>query len=39
MTRDGGYRGVMLDGPLRRMECRVLLRPVIGGTFVEHEEA
>lgn len=39
MTRDGGYRGVMVQGPLRRMECRLLLRPVIGGTLVEHEEA
>ncbi|HAZ07918.1 MAG TPA: hypothetical protein DCZ01_05190 [Elusimicrobia bacterium] len=39
MTKDGGYRGVMVSGPLRRMECRMILRPVIGGTLVEHEEA
>lgn len=39
MTRDGGYRGVMVNGPLRKMECRVLLRPVAGGTLVEHDEA
>lgn len=39
MTRDGGYRGVMVDGPLRRMESRLLLRPVIGGTIVQHEQA
>ncbi|OGR95979.1 MAG: hypothetical protein A2V88_17180 [Elusimicrobia bacterium RBG_16_66_12] len=39
MTRDGGYRGVMVDGPLRRMESRLLLRPVIGGTLVEHQQA
>ena len=38
MTDDGGYRGVMVRGPLRRMECRVALRPVIGGTLVEHDE-
>lgn len=38
-TKDGGYRGVMVSGPLRRMECRVVLRPVIGGTLVEHDEA
>lgn len=39
MTKDGGYRGVMVEGPLRRMECRVALRPVIGGTLVEHDES
>lgn len=38
-TKDGGYRGVMVSGPLRRMECRVVLRPVVGGTLVEHDEA
>ena len=38
-TQDGGYRGVMVTGPLRRMECRVALRPVIGGTSLEHEES
>lgn len=38
-TRDGGYRGVMVEGPLRRMECGVALRPVAGGTVVEHDEA
>lgn len=38
-TKDGGYRGVMVNGPLRRMECRVILHPVIGGTLVEHDEA
>lgn len=38
MTQDGGYRGVMLHGPLRRMDCRVVLRPVIGGTLIEHDE-
>ncbi len=36
--RDGGYRGVMISGPLRKMECRVLLRPVNGGTVLEHDE-
>ncbi|UPT74745.1 MAG: SRPBCC family protein [Elusimicrobiota bacterium] len=35
---DGGYRGVMVSGPLRRMECRVMIRPVNGGTVLEHEE-
>ena len=39
MTKDGGYRGVMVNGPLRKMECRVLLRSVRGGTEVEHGEA
>ena len=39
MTQDGGYRGVMVNGPLRRMECRMLLRSVRGGTMVEHDEA
>jgi hypothetical protein len=38
MTGDGGYRGVMLTGPLRRMECRIALRPVVGGTLIEHDE-
>ena len=38
-TKDGGYRGVMVSGPLRKMECRVILRPVVGGTLVEHDEA
>ncbi|HEX4046697.1 MAG TPA: SRPBCC family protein [Elusimicrobiota bacterium] len=37
-TQDGGYRGVMVRGPIRRMECRVILRSVIGGTLVEHDE-
>ncbi len=35
---DGGYRGVMLSGPLKHMECRVMLRPVNGGTMLEHAE-
>jgi hypothetical protein len=39
MTQDGGYRGVMVRGPLRRMECRIMLRPVVGGTVIEHDEA
>jgi hypothetical protein len=38
MTQDGGYRGVMVHGPLRRMDCRMILRPVIGGTALEHDE-
>jgi hypothetical protein len=38
MMSDGGYRGVMTQGPLRSMECRVALRPVIGGTLVVHDE-
>ena len=38
MTRDGGYRGVMVQGPLRTMESRIVLRPVIGGTLIEHDE-
>lgn len=37
-TQDGGYRGVMVRGPLRRMECRMVLRSVIGGTMIEHDE-
>lgn len=37
-TRDGGYRGVMVSGPLKRMECRMTLRPVTGGTMLEHGE-
>ena len=35
---DGGYHGVMLTGPLKRMECRMLIRPVNGGTLLEHDE-
>ena len=35
---DGGYRGVMLSGPLKRMECRMMIRPVNGGTVLEHDE-
>jgi len=38
MTSDGGYRGVMVRGPLSRMESRIILRPVIGGTLIEHDE-
>jgi hypothetical protein len=38
MTQDGGYSGVMTRGPVRRMECRMILRPVIGGTQMEREE-
>ncbi len=38
MTQDGGYRGVMVRGPLRRMECRIILRSVAGGTVIEHDE-
>jgi hypothetical protein len=38
MTMDGGYRGVMIQGPLRRMDCRIVLRPVVGGTVIEHDE-
>ena len=38
MTKDGGYRGVMVQGPLRKMESRIVLRPVIGGTLIEHDE-
>jgi hypothetical protein len=38
MTKDGGYRGVMVQGPLRTMESRIVLRPVIGGTLIEHDE-
>jgi hypothetical protein len=38
MTRDGGYHGVMTQGPLRKMESRIVLRPVIGGTLIEHDE-
>ncbi|MBI4371014.1 MAG: SRPBCC family protein [Elusimicrobia bacterium] len=36
---DGGYRGAMLEGPLRRMEFRLSLRPVSGGTMLEHSES
>ena len=35
---DGGYRGVMVSGPLRHMECRVMIRPVNGGTLLDHDE-
>jgi hypothetical protein len=35
---DGGYHGIMLTGPLKRMECRMMLRPVNGGTMLEHDE-
>ena len=35
---DGGYRALMASGPLRRMESRILLRPVNGGTMLEHVE-
>ncbi|MFI5363714.1 MAG: SRPBCC family protein [Elusimicrobiota bacterium] len=38
MTPDGGYHAVMISGPVRRMECRMILRPVIGGTVIEHDE-
>lgn len=37
-TSDGGYRGSMVSGPLRRAEIRMALRPVIGGTSLEHQE-
>ena len=38
-ARDGGYRGVMVSGPLRHMECRVTIRPVSGGTtLLDHDE-
>ena len=36
--RDGGYRGVMISGPLKSMECRIALRPVNGGTLLDHDE-
>ncbi|MEK7390153.1 MAG: SRPBCC family protein [Elusimicrobiota bacterium] len=36
--RDGGYQGVMTSGPLRHMECRIALRPVNGGTLLDHDE-
>ena len=35
---DGGYRGVMVTGPLKHMECKVMIRPVNGGTLLEHDE-
>lgn len=35
---DGGYRGVMISGPLSRMECRMMIRPVNGGTMLDHDE-
>lgn len=35
---DGGYRGTMVSGPLSRMECRMAIRPVNGGTMLEHVE-
>ncbi|MDP3543535.1 MAG: SRPBCC family protein [Elusimicrobiota bacterium] len=35
---DGGYRAVMTSGPLSRMECRMMIRPVNGGTMLEHDE-
>ena len=38
-TRDGGYRGEMVSGPLGRMEYRMSLRPVSGGTVIDHEES
>jgi hypothetical protein len=38
-TSDGGYHGVMTHGTLRRMECRMTLRPVIGGTVIQHDES
>jgi hypothetical protein len=37
-TSDGGYHAAMVKGPLRRMECKVSLRPVTGGTMLEREE-
>ncbi len=36
---DGGWRGVMISGPLRRMETTVSLRAVSGGTLVERADA
>ena len=36
--RDGGYRGVMVSGPLKHVEYRIMLRPVNGGTMLEHDE-
>jgi hypothetical protein len=38
MMKDGGYRGIMLQGPLKKMDCRIILRPVTGGTIIEREE-
>jgi hypothetical protein len=35
---DGGYRAVMVSGPLSRMECRMTIRPVNGGTMLVHDE-
>lgn len=36
--QDGGYRAVMQSGPLSLMEFRILIRPVNGGTMLEHDE-
>lgn len=38
-SADGGYRAVMSSGPLRSMECRMTLRPVVGGTVLERVES
>src|SRR5262249_35786505 len=37
-TRDGGYRGEMIRGPLWKMIGGYSLRPVIGGTILTHDE-
>jgi hypothetical protein len=35
LTKDGGYRGVLVQGPMKKAECWVSVRPVVGGTVVE----
>ena len=37
-TRDGGYRSVMVRGPLKQMTGGFHLRPVSGGTIVTRDE-
>ncbi len=38
LTKDGGYRGVLVQGPLKSAESWMSVRPVVGGTVVEHGE-
>ena len=39
LTKDGGYRGVLVQGPMKSAECWVAVRPVVGGTVVERGES
>jgi hypothetical protein len=37
-TRDGGFRGEMVRGPIKKVTSGYHLRPVSGGTVITHDE-